>query len=115
MRDWSSDVSLPISKNNKVNQPRPFHRVDQYWSYLSNDNSYWYDNMAYFRLKNVTLSYSIPKSLLSRFYISQANIFLSGNNLCLLYSAQRNYDPEVGNPQGYPAMKTYSVGLNVTF
>ncbi len=102
-------------KNNKVNQPRPFHRADQYWSYLSNDNSYWYDNMAYFRLKNVTLSYSIPKSLLSRFYISQANIFLSGNNLCLLYSAQRNYDPEVGNPQGYPAMKTYSVGLNVTF
>ena len=102
-------------ENSNSDQARPFHRADQYWSYASNANTYWYDNMAYFRLKNVTINYSIPKSLLSKVYISQANIFLSGNNLCLLYSAQRNYDPEVGNPQGYPAMRTYSVGLNVTF
>ena len=102
-------------ENSNSDQARPIHRADQYWSYASNANTYWYDNMAYFRLKNVTINYSIPKSLLSKVYISQANIFLSGNNLCLLYSAQRKYDPEVGNPQGYPAMRTYSVGLNVTF
>ncbi len=102
-------------ENNMSDKVRPMHRADQYWSYQGNDNSYWYDNMAYFRLKNVTLNYMLPKTWISKVFISQANIFLAGNNLCLLYSAQRNYDPETANPQGYPAMKSYSIGLNVTF
>jgi len=101
--------------NSSSDKARPFHRADQYWSYNSNANTYWYDNMAYFRLKNVTLSYMVPRNLLKRFYISGASIFVTGYNLCLLYSAQKNYDPEVGDPQGYPTMKTYSIGLNVSF
>lgn len=102
-------------QNSNSDKARPFHRADQYWSYASNANSYWYDNMAYFRLKNVTLNYSFPKEWLKHVYMSQANIFVAGNNLALLYSAQRNYDPETADPQGYPAMKSFSIGLNVTF
>ncbi|MGP1477640.1 MAG: TonB-dependent receptor [Phocaeicola sp.] len=94
---------------------RPFHRADQYWSYQTNNSTYWYDNMAYFRLKNVTLSYSIPQRILNKFYCKNASVFFTGNNLCLLYSSQKNYDPETANPQGYPTMRSLSVGVNVTF
>ena len=102
-------------KNNMSNNPRPWSRADQYWTYNSHNNTYWYDNMAYFRLKNITLSYSLPKPLLEKFNISGATIMLTGYNVALLYSAQRHYDPETADPQGYPAMKNYSIGLNITF
>jgi len=94
---------------------RPFHRADQYWSYNSNGNTYWYDNMAYLRLKNVVVNYTIPQQLTKKIGVTRADVFASGYNLFLLYSAQRNYDPEVGDPQKYPAMRTFSFGAKVTF
>ena len=102
-------------ENNTSDVARAFHRADQYWSYAANGNTYWYDNMAYFRLKNAVLSYSVPKSITQVVGMQNASVFLSGNNLFLIYAAQRNYDPEVGNPQAYPAMKTISIGARVTF
>ncbi len=109
----ATDYWTPENSNSDI--ARPFHRADQYWSYQSNNSTYWYDNMAYLRLKNVTLNYNLPKNILSKVGVSNANLFLSGYNLCLLYSAQKNYDPEVADPQGYPAMKTFSLGVNLTF
>lgn len=102
-------------ENSNSNKARPFHRADQYWSYISNANTYWYDNMAYFRLKNVVVSYNLPKELTSKAGLANVNIFASGYNLFLIYSKQRNYDPEVGNPQYYPAMRTVSLGVKVNF
>src|SRR5690625_766291 len=94
---------------------RPFHRADQYWSYLSNANTYWYDNMAYMRLKNAVVNYRIPQQWLDSVGIGSVSLFLSGNNLFLIHAKQRNYDPEVANPQAYPAMKTFAIGANVVF
>jgi len=94
---------------------RPFHRADQYWSYLSNANTYWYDNMAYARLKNAVLNYRLPQEWVEHIGIGSVSLFASGNNLFLIYAKQRNYDPEVANPQAYPAMKTFAIGANVVF
>jgi TonB-linked SusC/RagA family outer membrane protein len=102
-------------ENSNSDVVRPFHRADQYWSYLSNANTYWYDNMAYCRLKNAVLSYTIPQKITGKVGIANANVFVSGNNLFLIYSKQNNYDPEVGDPESYPAMKTYSLGIKVVF
>src|SRR5690625_8002044 len=73
---------------------RPFHHADQYWSYLSNANTYWYDNMAYMRLKNAVVNYRIPQQWLDSVGIGSVSLFLSGNNLFLIHAKQRNYDPE---------------------
>lgn len=102
-------------ENSNSNQARPFHRADQYWSYLSNDNTYWYDNMAYLRLKSVMVNYTIPQILSKKVGISKADVYVSGYNLFLLYSAQKNYDPEIANPQYYPAMKSINLGVKLTF
>lgn len=102
-------------ENSNSNKARAFHRADQYWSYLSNANSYWFENMAYLRLKNVTLNYTVPQVWTKKIGISRADIFASGYNLFMLYSAQKHYDPEVADPEGYPTMKTYSIGARVTF
>lgn len=109
----ASDYWTP--ENPGASNARPFHRADQYWSYISNANTYWFDNMAYARLKNAVLRYTIPKTLTERIGIAGASLFASGNNLFLIYSAQKNYDPEIGDPESYPAMKTFAIGAYVTF
>jgi TonB-linked SusC/RagA family outer membrane protein len=102
-------------KNNTSDKARAFHRADQYWSYLSNPNTYWYDNMAYFRLKDITVGYNLPNKIINNIGLSNVNLYVSGYNMFLLYSKQRKYDPEVGNPQTYPAMKTISFGAKIDF
>ena len=71
--------------------------------------------MAYCRLKNVVLTYNLPSSIFGNSGISRASIFFSGNNLFLIYAAQKNFDPEIGAPMTYPAVKTFAVGGRVTF
>ncbi|MDO9339546.1 MAG: TonB-dependent receptor [Bacteroidales bacterium] len=94
---------------------RAYNRGDQYWNFDSNRSTYWYDNMAYCRLKNLVLTYNIPSQLYKRFGISKASVYFSGNNLALIWAAQRNFDPEIAQPMNYPAMKTFAVGANISF
>lgn len=102
-------------ENSNSNKARPFHRADQYWSYQTNLSTYWFDNMAYLRLKNLMVNYTIPQSISKKAGISRADVYAAGYNLFLIYSAQRNYDPEVANPQGYPAMRSFNLGVKLTF
>jgi len=95
--------------------PRAFNRNDYYWNFNSGRSTYYYSNMAYCRLKNVVLTYNIHSQLLKRFGISRASVCFSGNNLALIWSAQKWFDPEIGNPLVYPAMKTFAFGANFTF
>ena len=79
----------------------------------------------YIRLKNVTLSYMLPEKWLKKAQISDASIFVSGQNL-LLFTPYPGADPEVTSvdnssaTQGFdrnmmPNAKIYSVGLKVNF
>lgn len=93
--------------------PRPFNRSDQYWK--SNQNTFWFDNTAYLRLKNLVLGYDIPVKYFRAIGITRANVYFSGNNLALLYTATKKFDPEVDGINVYPAMKTFAIGANITF
>lgn len=83
------------------------------------------EDASWFRLRNVTLTYNLPQSILPSGFISRATISLSGNNL-FVDTPFRGYDPETNyfgsgsNIYGYtglqnPATRTYSATLNVTF
>jgi TonB-linked SusC/RagA family outer membrane protein len=102
-------------ENTVTNIGRAFNRNDYYWGHAVNMSTYWLDNVAYTRLKNVVLTYSIPTRLYKSLGISKASIYFSGNNLALLYSATKKFDPEVNGAGVYPAMKTFAVGANITF
>jgi len=94
---------------------RAYNRGDQYWNWDVNRSTYDMANMAYLRLKNVVLSYDIPPNIFGPLGVSRAQIYFSGYNLALLYSAQDYFDPEIGAPMTYPAVKTFAVGAKVTF
>jgi len=81
------------------------------------------EDASYARLKNVTLSYNIPASLLSRIGARSVRVYVSGTNLVTI-TKYTGFDPEgssygtatayPGVDQGrYPLTKTYLVGLNI--
>ena len=87
-------------------------------------------NMAYLRLKTVTIGYTLPQEITKKALIQKARIYFTAENPCLLYNGlgKNPIDPEIGSTwttsKSYsngtfgrtdPMMRTYSFGLQVTF
>lgn len=72
----------------------------------------------YLRLKNILLGYNIPKPLLKRIGLSDLKIYAQGENIFTIFGAE-GIDPEqtIGGSTyfRYPAMKTVSFGVNLSF
>ena len=71
----------------------------------------------FLRLKNLTLSYTLPRNAGSKIGLSNARIYVAGANL-LTFSGL-NIDPEIQSNGYYyyamPAMRTVTLGLDLTF
>ncbi|MCK9413702.1 MAG: TonB-dependent receptor [Prolixibacteraceae bacterium] len=102
-------------ENTVTNIGRAYSRGSFYWEHSTNMSTYWLDNVAYARLKNVVLSYNLPKRIYKSLGIANARIYFSGNDLGLIYSATKKFDPEVDGQGVYPAMRTFAFGANITF
>lgn len=111
---WSFDNRW-TPQNTNTDVARAYNRDDLYWAFDVNNSTYHFDNMAYCRLKNAVLTYHIPRRVFGNSGISRASVYFAGNNLFLIYAAQKNFDPEIGAPMTYPAVKTFAIGARVTF
>ncbi len=77
----------------------------------------------YIRLKDVTISYSLPSSFLSKLKLGQSKIFLSGRNLLTITSFDGTDVEETGRDNlargvilsNYPTSKTITFGLDLSF
>ncbi|RBL90863.1 SusC/RagA family TonB-linked outer membrane protein [Chitinophaga flava] len=72
-------------------------------------------NAAYTRLKNVTLGYTLPKSLTEKAKIARLRFYVSAENIFTISHLKANIDPEGLDGSVYPYQKTYSCGLNLNF
>ncbi|MCE7064082.1 TonB-dependent receptor [Dyadobacter sp. CY326] len=83
------------------------------------------EDATYYRLKNLSLGYNLPKSLLSKVNIENLRIYVSAQN-AVTWTKYTGYDPEVSlNGQSlinkgvdsgvYPNNKSYQVGLSLSF
>ena len=73
----------------------------------------WYRNVKWLKLRDCEVYYRIPASLLGRSGISEAKLFLQGQNL-LSFDNIPAMDAENLNT-GYPVMKAVNMGLSVIF
>ena len=71
-------------------------------------------NAAYFRCKNIQLGYTVPKKITKNFFVENLKVYASIDNLFTITDFP-GFDPEVGANVGYPSVRQYSVGLNVSF
>ncbi|MDO4335042.1 MAG: TonB-dependent receptor [Bacteroidales bacterium] len=71
-------------------------------------------NAAYLRCKNVQLGYTVPRKITRKFFVEKLNVYTSIDNLFTI-TRFPGLDPEIGATVGYPAIRQYSVGLNLSF
>ena len=85
-------------------------------------------NMAYLRLKNLTVGYALPTNMISKLYLQKARIYFSANNLAeLINKSNAPVDPEVNDVETNvslgnatwgridPMYRTVSFGVQLTF
>lgn len=94
-------------------------------------SSRYISDASYLRIRNISLGYTLPKSVASRIKMSSVRIYAGVTNLYTLTS-YKGWDPEVNYTgvgrttqntniiQGYdfytvPQARTYSVGVNLSF
>jgi TonB-linked SusC/RagA family outer membrane protein len=88
-----------------------------------NSSRYVYDG-SFVKLKNLSLAYNIPKRLLSKLFIDNLEVYVSGQNL-LTFTSFPGYDPETTSATGaqtqgiemgvIPNPRTYTMGLRIGF
>jgi TonB-linked SusC/RagA family outer membrane protein len=89
-------------------------------------SSYYVEDGSYLRLKNLSIGYNLPTSLLRKLKITSARFYLSGQNLITI-TKYKGYDPEVGRSDltglfsvgvdvsAYPQAKLISAGIDLSF
>lgn len=89
------------------------------------NSTYYLEDGSYLRVKDITLSYDIPRSILKKMYLTRLMPYISFNNL-LTFTNYSGRDPEVnqyGNSGGiqgidwgtYPLSRSFVLGLKVEF
>ena len=77
------------------------------------ESTIWYRNVSWFKMRDCELYYRLPASLLKHVKVSDAKIFVQGQNL-LSFDNIPAMDAENLNT-GYPVMKAVTFGLSVVF
>lgn len=90
-----------------------------------NRSSRWIEDGSYIRLKNISLGYNLPKSLLNKIRITNMKAFVTATNV-LTITRYRGYDPEVSSfnegtdaargidVSNYPTVRTLTFGIELT-
>ena len=72
---------------------------------------------SFFKIKNITLGYTLPANLLKRVSIQRLRVYATITNP-LIYAKShliKQYDPEMNGSLEYPLTKQVVAGLNLTF
>ncbi len=74
-------------------------------------------NAAYIRLKNVTISYDLPQSLMSKIGLERAQLYFTGMNLWEYSPIRKPLDPETiyNGAIEYPMQRIFSLGASLSF
>ena len=82
-------------------------------------SDFWSYNATFFRLKNINISYTLPKNLIDRIGIKNCTFYVSGTNMLTFSNLgiwKKSFDPEVptASNRQYPPVKTMTIGLRLT-
>jgi TonB-dependent starch-binding outer membrane protein SusC len=73
-----------------------------------------FGDASYTRLKNVSISYQLKSHVLNKAHISQARIYLQGQNL-ITWTNYFGADPETMFQTSLPPLRMYTIGAQLTF
>ncbi|MEI6948366.1 SusC/RagA family TonB-linked outer membrane protein [Paraflavisolibacter sp. H34] len=104
-RYQSSKVNYwtPTNPSNDYQQPTQTSDIPFGWEALT------YTKATYAKVRNITLTYRVPKSLTQRAHLNTMGIYISAVNP-LLFHRQSDYDPETVPYREFPGSTTSQTG-----
>jgi TonB-linked SusC/RagA family outer membrane protein len=94
---WAPSAGRENPLYNDVNFVAPTYRVGTHW-----------------RLRNVTLGYTLPASVARYFKASSVRIYAVAQDP-IVFTSYKGYDPEFGGAAGPPNYKTFLIGATLGF
>lgn len=116
LNDYWQPIDAANNNYEAVNPNAKYPRIyENYGNSASNyrQSDKYLMNASYFRIKNVTLSYTVPKRWINSISLKQLKGFVSVENLATFSSLPKGIDPETLIWK-YPAFRTVSFGINLT-
>ncbi len=122
-----------VSMQYYQNHWTPTNPSNRYARALANDDntlnsvpsSVWVENGSFVKLKNLTVGYTLPSSLINRYKLTRVRFYVSTQNLFTI-TKYSGLDPEIGIQGGnatqngvdngtYPSSRFVTLGLNLAF
>ena len=122
---YSHQLDYWTPENPNAYYPRPTDQVQSNATRNFLPQTKYLLNMAYTRVKNLNVGYTIPSTLANKIKLQSVRVYFSGENLFTFDNLQVPIDPEINyTPAGlndsntfgrvYPYRKAVSFGLQVT-
>ncbi len=124
--EWESDFYLPadhriftqyhydeLGLEPNTNASLPAIGADN-----GNFSDFWIKSRSYLRIKNITISYNLPNTIIRKLGFDNIRIYVSGENLYTFTKFIKGFDPEMSSGRGYwqyPNISRVVGGLNFTF
>jgi TonB-linked SusC/RagA family outer membrane protein len=113
-KEWLTDAWTPANTHARL--PIVTESTGNADNFQASD--FWLRSGAYLRLKNVQVSYALPKRWLDVVKVSRVSVFVNAENW-ITFCKYRDFDPEsllnANTLYTYPMLKTISGGINVNF
>jgi TonB-linked SusC/RagA family outer membrane protein len=132
MQGWIAtlnELDIEYFLSGSGNYPnRPVNRLDAGWWTPENKSNTrpslgypnpflhnYYLSRNFVRIQDVSLTYQVPKPVLSKARLANARVFVSGKNLAT-FTKWLGTDPESGGTaRGFPVPRSFTLGLNLGF
>lgn len=123
------DPNLPDNDFRNLYVTNPNSRLPRLSASTTNANNRvsdrYVEDGSYIRLQNISLSYTLPKSLVTKLKLQNVKVYMNLQNV-YTWTNYSGYDPEVGAMYGdalmtgvdygrYPSPRIYTFGLNISF
>ena len=107
---WSSDKT--DEQNSKAKYP---YLTWNNTSSIYAGSDYWLFNGAYFRVKDITLAYTVPQHMLNRLFLKGLKVYANITDLPAISHYPKGWDPECTDYNTAFITTTFSLGVNVKF
>ena len=117
-QNWHTDIRNAWTTPGQITDVPRLDALSTNIKYVNSVSTRFLTSSDYLSLNNVTVGYTLPKSIVSKLGLTKLRFYFSGDNLALL-SSRKGLDPRQSYTSStvaiYTAIRTLSGGVSVAF
>ena len=117
-QNWHTDIRNAWTTPGQITDVPRMDALSTNIKYVNSVSTRFLTSSDYLSLNNVTVGYTLPKSIVNKLGLTKLRVYFSGDNLALL-SARKGLDPRQSYTSStvaiYTAIRTLSGGVSVAF